>query len=107
MAGTAVVQVRNEPRPVEKAVNHETAAVMPTVGSDRWWRVTHRPNQRKEPIRVELMESLVPGRKKLSRVIGWDNCVASPKAVSECADGILTRVGAYLMVVGEYGCETP
>lgn len=79
------------------------AEALPDPGPERWWRITHRPAQRQAPIRVELMEHVVPGRKPLSTVIGYENTIAAVKSIAQTADLILTRVGDYAKVVGEYG----
>lgn len=81
--------------PVEEA--------LPAAGEGRWWKVEHKPANRANPIRVSLMESMTPGRKSLSRVIGWEHTIASAKAIGEAADLVLARVGDYALVVGEYG----
>lgn len=81
------------------------AASLPVAGHGRWWRVTHNPKSRVNPITIELKESMTPGRKGLSRTIGFEYTTASWKALSEAADLVLARVGDYDKVVGDYQIE--
>lgn len=78
---------------------------LPQAGKDRWWRITHNAKSRVNPITITLMESVVPGRKALSRPIGFDHTIASWKALAETADLVLARVGDYAKVIGDYQTE--
>jgi hypothetical protein len=85
--------------------NAATAHLLEGVnpGPGRWWKVELLKNVATKPIKVSLMESQVDGRVALSRPIGYTRTIATPKAVREAADLVLTQVGDYLKVVGEYG----
>lgn len=78
---------------------------LPKAGTDRWWKITHNPKSRTNPITIQLMEQMTPGRKALSRVIGFEYTTASWKALSEAAETVLARVGDYDKVVGDYQVE--
>jgi hypothetical protein len=86
----------------EKLKAIELTAQLPKAGVDRFWRVRHIPTQRQTPIRVELMESIVPGSTKVSRLIGFENAVASVKSIVEAAQLALDRNGAYAELIGDY-----
>lgn len=75
---------------------------LPDAGEGRFWRITHNPKSRTNPITIQLMEQMTPGRAALSRVIGFDYTTASWKALSEAAEAVLARVGDYDKVVGDY-----
>ena len=75
---------------------------LPKPGVDRFWRIRHIPTQRTAPMRVELHEAVVPGSTKLSRVIGFENAVASVKSIVEAAQLTLARNGAYKELEGDY-----
>ena len=75
---------------------------LPPAGEGRWWRVTHNAKSRTNPIVIQLMESMTPGRTALSRPIGFEYTVASAKALREAAETVLARVGDYDKVVGDY-----
>lgn len=78
---------------------------LPQAGEGRWWNVSHNPKSRTNPITIQLMESMTPGRQSLSRVIGFEYTTASWKALSAAADLVLARVGDYDKVVGAYQVE--
>jgi len=80
----------------------ELIGQLPKAGEDRFWRVRHIPTQRQQPIRVELMESIVPGSKKVAKLIGFENAVASVKSIVEAAELALDRNGAYAELIGDY-----
>lgn len=69
----------------------------------RFWRITHNPKSRVNPIRLDFMECQVPGKAGLSRSIGFELTIASPKALATAAELIEARVGDYDKVVGDYG----
>ncbi len=80
----------------------ELTAQLPAAGIDRFWRIRHIPTQKLQPMRVELMESLVPGSKRVAKVIGFENAVASVKSIVEAAELALDRNGAYAELIGDY-----
>lgn len=80
----------------------ELTAQLPKAGEDRFWRIRHIPTQKVQPIRVELMESIVPGSKKVAKLIGFENAVASVKSIVEAAQLALDRNGAYAELIGDY-----
>jgi hypothetical protein len=83
-------------------MNRKMQAELPNPGVDRWWRITHNPKSRTNPIVVTLMECLVTGRRAMSAAIGYEWTVADPKRCAEAAEVVLARVSAYKEVVGEY-----
>lgn len=80
----------------------ELSAKLPPAGEGRFWRVRHIPVQREKPMRVELHEAIVPGSTKLSRVIGFENAVASVKSIVDAAELARARSGDYAKLVGDY-----
>lgn len=82
------------------ATDKALAAVNP--GPGRWWKVELVKNAAKDPIRVTLMEEVVPGRRAFSTPLGYRRTIATPSKVAEAADEVLAAVGGYLAVVGEY-----
>lgn len=69
-----------------------------------WWKVELVPNAGNgKPIKVSLMESLVAGRKGLSRPLAWLRTIAVPEKIAEAADLLIVQVAGYEDVVGEFG----
>lgn len=81
------------------------SSALPAAGSGRWWKITHNPKSRTNPITIQLMEMYTPGRKGLSRAIGFEYTTASWKALAEAAEMVLARAGDYEKVVGDYQAE--
>lgn len=88
-----------------KKISDDPSSVLPEAGTDRWWRITHNPKSRTQPITITLMEQMTPGRKALSRAIGFEYATASWKDLAEKADLVLARVGDYAKVIGDYQIE--
>lgn len=88
-----------------KKANLGSSNDLPTAGEGRWWKISHNPKSRTNPITIQLMECMTPGREALSRIIGFEYTTASWKALSEAADLVLARVGDYDKVVGSYQIE--
>lgn len=105
MGKTAVREGNLAPVTEIDSVRVQLADLMPEPGVDRFWKVSHQPRNRANPMRVELRESIVPGRTNMSTLVGYENTVASAKAIAEAANLVLTRVGDYHRLVGEYGVE--
>lgn len=84
--------------------NAETANLLKEVdpGEGRWWKVELIKNVRTEPIKVSLMQSMIPGRTALSEPIGFTRTIATPEKVCEAADRVLVMVGDYAKVIGSY-----
>lgn len=80
----------------------QDSSLLPEAGADRWWKITHNPKSRTNPITIQLMEHYTPGRTALSRPIGYEYTTASWKALADAAELILARAGDYAKVVGEY-----
>jgi hypothetical protein len=91
----------------DTARNAVTALLLSEVdpGPDRWWRVELLKNVALKPIKVSLMQGQVPGRRKLSEPIGFVRTIADPAKVREAAELVLSQVGDYLKVVGDYPME--
>ncbi len=85
-------------KPAEKYTEED----LPQAGPGRWWEITHNPKSRTQPITIRLMEQHVPGRKGLSRPIGFEYATASWKDLTEKAELVLARVADYDKVVGDY-----
>lgn len=87
--------------------NAETAKLLASVdpGVDRWWKVELVKNVSTKPIKVTLMQCVVPGRRALSEPIGFTRTIASPEKIREAADLVLAMVGEYESVIGEYPAE--
>lgn len=83
----------------------ERGSDLPDAGEDRWWRITLNPKSRTQPITITLMEQMTPGRKALSRAIGFEYSTASWEDLAEKADLVLARVGGYIKVIGDYQIE--
>lgn len=79
--------------------------VDPGVG--RWWKVELERKVKGKPIRVSLMENseVVKGRKSFATELGYDRTIADPDSVRNAAERIVTEVGDYADVVGEYCTE--
>jgi hypothetical protein len=88
-----------------KSTEKYTEKDLPKAGSGRWWEISHNPKSRTNPITIRLMEQQVPGRKALSRAIGFEYTTASWKALAEAAELVLARTGDYAKVVGDYQVE--
>lgn len=89
----------------QKSADQYTEHDLPKAGPGRFWEITHNPKSRTNPITIRLMEQHTPGRRGLSRAIGFEYTTASWKALSEAADLVLARVGDYDKVVGDYQLE--
>jgi hypothetical protein len=83
--------------------NAETADALPKPNEGQWWRVTLNTASNAKPIRIDLMEYMVPDRIILSRSIGYSLTIASTRMVVEAAELILARVADYAKVIGNYG----
>lgn len=82
--------------------NFEMAAALPSPGKGRWWKVELVRNIQRNPIKITLMEEVVPGRRALSTPLGFERTIATPKKVAEAAELVLAKVGDYEKVIGEY-----
>ena len=89
----------------KKNLREELAANLPSAGEDRWWQVKHNPKSRTKPIVLNLMESVTPGHKAMSRIIGFEFGIASVKDLTEKAELVLARVSDYDKIVGSYGFD--
>lgn len=83
------------------------SSLLPEACEGRWWEIRHNPKSRTQPITIRLMEQWTPGRKALSRAIGFEYSTASWKDLAEKAELVLARVGDYAKVVGDYQIELP
>lgn len=88
------------------ASNKRTADLLPEAGEGRYWLVELMKRRENNPIKVTLMQSLVPGRKGLAEEIGHAFTVAVPEKVRDAADLVLVKVGGYESVIGTYGEPT-
>lgn len=94
-ATAAATETRESPRAL-------VASDLPKPGDGRWWRITFNVKSNKTPMKVELMEMHVPGRRAMSTVIGWENTIASQKSIVETCDLVLARCGDYELFLGEF-----
>lgn len=83
--------------------NEAMAKLLPNPNEGQWWKITLNTASNVKPIRVELMEYMVPDRVILSRPIGFELTIASTKMVVQAAELILARVADYAKVIGNYG----
>jgi len=83
---------------------HLDPSKFPDAGPDRFFIVKHRPH-RKEPIVIELRESLTAGRRVvgMSTLLGFEYTHADPDTIYEVAAVVEARIGKVDQVVGVYG----
>lgn len=80
-----------------------TKTSLPDVGKKRFWRVEHNPKSVKTPVKVTLMERFAgTTSNSIAHIIAFDNTIATPEAIQQCAELINTRAGRVDEMVGDY-----
>jgi len=77
---------------------------LPDPGTDRFWKIELVRNVDRNPIKVTLMENIVPGG-KLGTALIHRRTVAVPRKIVETAESMLADAGEYATLVGTYGKE--
>lgn len=77
---------------------------LPDPGTDRFWKIELVRNVDRNPIKVVLMERIVPGS-KLGTALIHRRTVAVPRKIVETAESLLTDAGEYASIIGTYSKE--
>lgn len=82
---------------------------LPNPGKDRFWVITHQPNKKTTPLRIELRERLVKdstrNSPKLSRLITFEDTVADSEQVYNKATQCVIRAGHMDRFIGIWDGE--
>lgn len=81
-----------------------SALKLPDPGRNRYWAAKHQPNKKSTPLRLELRERTNRNSDRLvesmTRLISYDDTIASDDAVIETAEKILERASRVDQFVG-------
>jgi hypothetical protein len=79
---------------------------LPDPGTARFWSITHQPNKKTLPLRIELRQKTIPSAENtslsLSSLVGFEDTVADETVIRGAAETILARVGRVDEFVGVY-----
>ena len=76
---------------------------LPSAGAKRFWNITHQPNKKLTPLRIELRQKEISSGEallSLSKLIGFADTVADPDKIKVAAQEILARAGRVDEFVG-------
>lgn len=83
---------------------------LPPAGPNRFWVITHQPQKKTAPLRIELRERLVKdstrNSPKLSRLITFEDAVADGDDVYNKATQCVIRAGHMDRFVGVWDGDT-
>lgn len=79
---------------------------LPEAGEGRFWNITHQPNKKATPVRIELRQSAVPSAKEpivsLSRIIGYQDTVADEGEIRTAALKVIALASRVDEFIGVY-----
>ena len=82
-----------------------TGLNLPSPGEGRFWNIVHQPRKKTAPLRIELREKVNKQAQpvvSLSKLISFEDTIASSEALAEAALKIIARAGQVDEYVGVY-----